>query len=1163
MRLTHLKLAGFKSFVDPTTLHLSGQRVAVVGPNGCGKSNVMEAIRWVLGESSARELRGDSMQDVIFNGSLNRKPVSRASVELFFDNSLGGAPGAWAQYAEIAVKRVLERDGTSSYIINNQHVRRRDITDLFLGTGVGSRAYAIIGQNTISRIVEAKPEELRMFLEEAAGVSRYKERRKETEARLRDTRENLLRVEDIRREIGNQIALLQSQAEVARHYHALKQQLETAQRLLWLLKKQQAAGDWDKSRKRVEQALNDIEAEMAALRGHESRLEQIRQQHIEAGQAVQQAQAAFYEAGSQLSSTEQQLKHAEENRIRAQQRRDELSAQQSAVAGQIREKLFDLGKQEDLKLQAEQHRELMRNELEAARNGLPQHESELRQAQQTLGNSQSALAKAEQAIQVAQTSLRHQKQQAEQLESRRQRQQEMLAGIEAPDEARLEQASQAKNAAEQQLSELQASITSLQAGEGAQTTTIQQQQEQVSQLAQRLAGIEARLETLRNINAEAAGDGDMNSWLHGRGLDGKPRLWRFIKVNPVWEKALESVLGERLNALLLDTLAMAGKLGNPPATQVFCMGAPAKTSVQANSLMAELEILDGALSGVLADWLHGVRLADSLDEALDKRTKLAPGEVLVCPDGTLVSPSSVKLHAGAAAWNGVLERQREILALEANMPALHEQLKAEELQLLTSREALQQTRRQLAQMRHNQQTQTQQLQALSVEANRLQQLRQHALERQNQLRKEIEESQGQQQQWDKQRQQTEQTLAAHEAQLTGLRKERDEARARLTGVDQALGQAREALRKVERSAQESEYNERLINSKIIELTNSVKALSETESALGLQLQSLQQTSYDQDTQQLKTALEGTLAVRKEKEELLAGARNLMAELDSKLLETDRLRMGSDQRLYPLRDKLEQARLAEQEARLHFEQCAQALEGVDESSLAPLLEKASSVSAMEKQARRFQEEIEALGAVNLAAIEQLATEQERAAYLDSQANDLNEAITTLEDAIQKIDRETKARLQATFDEVNRHFGELFGTLFGGGVARLELLGEEILDTGVQVFAQPPGKRTSTIHLLSGGEKALVALALVFALFRLNPAPFCLMDEVDAPLDDSNTERFCHMVRKMSEHTQFVFITHNKIAMEMAQQLVGVTMQESGVSRVVEVDVEAAMRMAETV
>jgi chromosome segregation protein len=1163
MRLTHLKLAGFKSFVDPTTLHLSGQRVAVVGPNGCGKSNVMEAIRWVLGESSARELRGDSMQDVIFNGSLNRKPVSRASVELFFDNSLGGVPGAWAQYAEIAVKRVLERDGTSSYIINNQHVRRRDITDLFLGTGVGSRAYAIIGQNTISRIVEAKPEELRMYLEEAAGVSRYKERRKETEARLRDTRENLLRVEDIRREINNQINTLQSQAEVARFYHTLKQQLETTQQLLWLLKKQQAGADWDKSRKRVEQALNDIEAEMAALRGHEKLIEQVRQQQIEAGQNVQQTQAAFYEASSHLSTTEQQLKHAEEGRLQSQKRREELAAQQTGIAAQVREKLADLGNQETLKLQAGQHHELMRAELESARAGLPQRENDLHQSQQALGNSQSALAKVEQAIQVAQTSLRHLKQQAEQLTTRRERQQEMLAGIALPDETRLIEAEQAKTKAEAQLAALQQAIAGLQEKESAQNATIQAQQESLSQLSRNLAAIESRLDTLRAINAETAGDGDMTAWLRQQGLDGQPRLWRYIKVNPAWEKALESVLGERLNALLVDALAMAGKVGSPPASQVFCstQNAGIAAPQTPDSLLTQLEILESRMSGVLADWLHGVRTASGLNEALGKQGSLNPGEVLVCPDGTLVSPSSIKLYAGAAAWNGVLERQREILALEADMPGLHAQVKVQESALAASREQLQSLRSELSRLRQNQQAAAQQLQNISVETNRLQQARQHALDRQAQLQNEIADSQAQQQQWDQQLAQTGQELAAHENQLAAKRLERDEVRARLTQLDQVLAQAREALRKAERSAQESEYNERIINNKIIELTSSVKVLSETESALGAQLQRVEQASFEQDVQRLKTTLENALALRREKETLLAAARNTLAELDAKLLETDRLRMGCDQRLHPLRDKLEQARLAEQEARLFFDQCAQALAGVDEAGLLSRLEKSANISGMEKQARRLQEEIEALGAVNLAAIEQLATEQERASYLESQANDLNEAIATLEDAIQKIDRETRVRLQETFDVVNRHFADLFSTLFGGGIARLELLGDEILDTGVQVFAQPPGKRTSTIHLLSGGEKALVALALVFALFRLNPAPFCLMDEVDAPLDDSNTERFCHMVRKMSEHTQFVFITHNKIAMEMAQQLVGVTMQESGVSRVVEVDVEAAMRMAE--
>ena len=394
-----------------------------------------------------------------------------------------------------------------------------------------------------------------------------------------------------------------------------------------------------------------------------------------------------------------------------------------------------------------------------------------------------------------------------------------------------------------------------------------------------------------------------------------------------------------------------------------------------------------------------------------------------------------------------------------------------------------------------------------------------------------------------------------------LKQQRDDQREALTQADKLLAQAREALRQAEHAARETEFNRNTITNKINEINNTIKVLEEQKTGLASQLQEAQSLHASHDLAALRTGWAAAVVAGRKREEALAAARNALSGIEASLTETDRRRMQTEQGLHPLRDRLEQSRLAEQEARLHFEHCAEQLTGVDEETLAPQLEKSARPADMSRRSDELQQEIAALGAVNLAAIEQLTSERERAGYLDAQALDLNSAIETLEEAIRRIDRETRSRLQLTFDEVNRNFAELFTVLFNGGQARLELLGEEILDTGIQVFAQPPGKKNSTIHLLSGGEKALTALALVFALFRLNPAPFCLMDEVDAPLDDSNTERFCAMVKKMSEFTQFVFISHNKIAMEMAQQLVGVTMQESGVSRVVEVDVEEALRMAE--
>ena len=1161
MRLTHLKLAGFKSFVDPTTIQLSGQRVAIVGPNGCGKSNVMEAIRWVLGESSARELRGDSMQDVIFNGSLNRKAISRASVELHFDNSFGGATGAWSQYSEIMVKRVLERDGNSSYIINNQQVRKRDITDLFLGTGVGSRAYAIIGQNTISRIVDAKPEELRVFLEEAAGVSRYKERRRETESRLKDSRENLLRVDDIRQEIAKQVLLLQSQAEIAQQYHQLKSQLDTAHQLLWLLKKQQAAGTWEKAKRQVELLVNQLEAEMATLRKFEADLEQIRQEHISAGNTTQQAQTDFYEASAALSQIEQQLKHAKELAERARLREKELNFQRLNIETQIRQRQTELQQQETLKKTALEQGDLLRTELETSRKALPEHQTQQRAAQQALEVTQQALVKAEQALQLSLANRQHLQQQLAALDARQRKLEATITAMVIPDDGVLNAAQQAQEQAQSQLNALQADIAQQQVQEEALQTQLQEQQQAVHEKARRIAQIEAELATLHKIQKSTGGDQSMSAWLNQHHMEKQPRFWQGLRVNQAWETALESALGERLNAVLLETLSLAGKTSAPPASLVLF--AATGDGGRKGNFIDQIEVLNPDLSGVLHDWLYGVDTATSLNEALIRQSSLKQGEVLVCPQGELVSRTSVKFHSKTTQLHGLLERQREVEALEAELPSIRKVLSDEEFALIELRSTLERTRLSLNNNRKNNQIHTQKTLALALELEKLRQQRERVAEQQRQSNAELVEIAKQSIELKAQFSLAEASKTQQESAIKQATTLCDISKETLLTTEQALNVARDRLRKAEHSAQEAEYNERIISNKIIELNNSIKVFNDQNVSLITQLQEVTQAQQAQAPDALMAALNQALALRSEKEAKLADARNQMAELETRVRETEQSRMQSEHQLHPLRDKLEQARLNEQEARLYFEQCAAALAGVNEAALSEQLPKSTSAASMERQATLLQDQITVLGAVNLAAIEQLANENERASYLEAQALDLNQAIATLEDAINRIDRETRGRLQHTFDEVNRNFGELFATLFSGGQARLELVGEEILDTGLQVFAQPPGKKTTTIHLLSGGEKALVALALVFALFRLNPAPFCLMDEVDAPLDDSNTERFCTMVKKMSENTQFVFISHNKIAMEMAQQLIGVTMQESGVSRVVEVDVAAAMRMTEEV
>jgi chromosome segregation protein len=1164
LRLTHLKLAGFKSFVDPTTLHLHGQRVGIVGPNGCGKSNVMESVRWVLGESSAREMRGDSMSDVIFNGSGNRKPVSRASVELFFDNSMGGGGAAeWAQYAEISVKRIIEREKGSSYYINNTPVRRRDVADLFLGTGLGSRAYAIIGQNTISRIVEAKPEELRIFLEEAAGISKYKERRRETELRLRDTRENLTRVEDIRQEMEKQITRLESQALVTEQYHTLQKTLKHIQGQLWLLKKRDASAAWEKNQRQVEKLVNELEAQMAALRKAETSLETLRQQHYAATENVQAAQGKYYEANAEVSNLEQQVRHTQEGRERLTQQLQQLTAQAQKLEAQGLEMERNLEQLKQQQQEATLGEAQAEKDLQVIRQSLPGAEEDYAAAQNKLAEAQKALTEAEQGIRLESANLQHLDSALHELAQRLQRLENEQSSLKLPDEAVLHQKQGESEKAQTEAERLEKSIAKLQQQE-------QQVRSQIAELRQaqlaeerNLAQMQAQIDSIARIQQSIGQEAKLDSWLQGAGLDKSQRLWQKLDIEAGWETALEAVLGARLNAVISGKNFKIDQ--RPPVALILGEPGDAVETPAARAglqpLLSVLSNTDASLAGVVQDWLAGVYLFEDDSQLQDMRKQLKPGEMLVNQLGDVYTRHSLALHAPQSALHGVLERQKELDALKSGLPKLQVNVKKLSEQLAKAESELQQTHETTRQQQQEQRTLMQSLHALRLEVQRLQQQQQHALDRQKTLQSEQQAAQQRQSDLNAEKQKKQKAVEALRNSLEPLKTAHEQAHATRQKADAALNQIRTELQKADRLAQEKVFSKKLILNNISDIEDRIKSLVEEKRSVQLRHAEAESMLAASTMEVLKGNLESALKTKRQRETELTAARDAMAGVEQELQTLERTRMQNEQQLHPLRDKLEQSRLQEQEARLYFEQCQSSLAatGLDEAMLSEGLHASTKVAELERNLEKINAEIEELGPVNLAAIQELTSERERKLYLDSQAADLEEAVLTLEDAIRRIDKETRSRLQQTFDEANAHFAELFGVLFGGGQARLEMLGEEILDTGMQVFAQPPGKKNSSIHLLSGGEKALTALALVFALFRLNPAPFCLMDEVDAPLDDSNTERFCNMVKKMSERTQFLFVSHNKITMEMAQQLIGVTMQESGVSRIVEVDIEAAMQM----
>lgn len=1180
MRLTHLKLAGFKSFVDPTTLYIHGQRVGVVGPNGCGKSNVMESVRWVLGESSAKEMRGDSMDVVIFNGSGNRKPISRASVELVFDNSLGGATGEWRQYAEISVKRIIERDKGSTYYINNTVVRRRDVADLFLGTGLGGRAYAIIGQNTINRIVEAKPEELRVFLEEAAGISKYKERRRETELRLRDTRENLIRVEDILRELDKQITRLQSQAVVANEYHRLQAVLTITKGQVWLLKKRDASALWERAQRQVEKLVNELEAQMASLRSNESGLEVAKQQNFTATEALNQAQAKYYEANAEVSNLENQVKNTADARDRMQLQLQQINSQLDKNLTQqsnLQESLLIATNELQLTNTNFDSSELL---VKEAREAVPDLSTRYHQALTTFNACQSALIQAEQRLKLEQANIGHIARTIAETNEQLQRLLQNLKSIQFQSDEELTEK-------ETQLAKAEAEIENLekQAAEGLQNEQSLNlslklyrdahlaKLRELNLLEAEISSLDKIQQSMRNGNNETA----LSSWLKSAGLNSNARIWQNIIIKSGWETALESALGARLNALSAsedDVISML-PLSRPPGALSLAITAdsPAErhsVNLHYSSLYSLLEKFPPNLQAVLQDWLAGAYVLEDGLNVNAARKNLALSEYLVNKQGDIYTAQSVHYFSAQSMLHGVLERQAQLDKLLKRLPNLQVNLSHASTQVSKLEQQLQILRDEHQSLNLQLKTNIQQAHQLSLGLQQLKQQQLNALQREKSLKL---ESALANEKLDKLKTETslkEKLLSDLSQELQQLQLDKNLTNENRRSTEQAYNEARNQLQLLELSHQEISFNIKINNNNINELNNKINLLLEENKSLKLRGNEVETTLSATKMEALKANLEAAINHKQLQELALVNARSQMGECEQALQQQERLRMQNEQLLHPLRDKLEASRLTEQEARLYFEQCQTEL-SVMQLNEAELTEHLASnggenklkVLDFENKRDKLFLEIEQLGAVNLAAINALEAEQTRKQYLDSQCKDLTDASETLEDAIRKIDKETRGRLQTTFDEANRHFMELFTTLFGGGQARLELLGEEILDTGMQVFAQPPGKKNSTIHLLSGGEKALTALALVFALFRLNPAPFCLMDEVDAPLDDSNTERFCTMVKKMSEKTQFLYVSHNKITMEMAQQLIGVTMQESGVSRIVDVDMEAAVRMMDEV
>ena len=1170
MRLNSIKLAGFKSFAEPTNFMLPGQLVGVVGPNGCGKSNIMDAVRWVLGESRASELRGESMQDVIFNGTTTRKAASRSSVELVFDNSDHRAGGQWAQFTEIAVKRVLTRDGTSSYYINNQPVRRRDVQDVFLGTGLGPRAYAIIGQGTIARIIESKPEELRLFLEEAAGVSKYKERRRETENRLGDTRENLTRVEDILRELNANLEKLEKQAAVAQKYNTLHADVTLKQQQLWFLKRADSEGEQTRIKAEQEKAVNDLESRVADVRHIEAELETVRQAHYAAGDHVNQAQGLLYEASAEVGRLESEIRFVVEGRQRVEQRLTQLKEQVLQWATRRQDADTEIETLAAQAVDSEEKSQLLHAQAEEQGARLPELEEALRNAQTKANEQRASVGSVQQQIQVLAADQRNIDEQTRSLTLRSERLTADKNALASPDEQRLVNlvgqsatATEAKDIAEARLHDLQDSVPQL--DEDRRT-----KQQAVNTESAKQADLSARMEALKALQEKVKTDGKLKPWLAKHGLDGMQGLWSKIHIEQGWESALEAALRERLNSLEVSKLDMVRAFGAdaPPAKLAFYSAPQAGLPEKAGALPKLADLLrlnDAGQKALLSDWLSGCYTAGNLEEALAARSKLQAGEVIYVKAGHCVSAHSVSFFAQDSEQAGLLARAQEIENLD-------KQLKAQSLINEESRNGL--VRAEAAYNAASQSLVTARREAaeavgraheLAVETLRLQQLAEQTRARSQQISGDLTEVDVQLNDLQERKVTAEAKFEELDMQLADTQERHAQLDERVIEAERKLAESREQQRTLERQSQEAHFALRTLEARKAELNRAIETAAQQATTLAADEQRAHDELGRLTDASAQAGLQSALGIKLQRETTLGAKRSEYDDLTNKLRASDERRLKLERELDPLRQRITDFQLKEQAARLGFEQYEQLLQEAQADIDAvgkSITEGNVKLGGLQSAIDQFNRDIAALGAVNLAALDELTSASERKTFLDAQMADLTEAINTLQDAIIKIDGETREMLSGTFNIVNEHFGRMFPELFGGGQAKLVMTGEEILDSGVQVIAQPPGKKNQSIALLSGGEKALTAIALVFAIFNLNPAPFCLLDEVDAPLDDANTERYAKLVQSMSKKgTQFLFISHNKIAMEMAEQLIGVTMQEQGVSRIVAVDMESALGMAE--
>ncbi|MGR8934561.1 MAG: chromosome segregation protein SMC [Gammaproteobacteria bacterium] len=1171
MKLEKIKLSGFKSFVDPTAIPVSSNLTAIVGPNGCGKSNIIDAVRWVMGESSAKHLRGGHMADVIFNGSSSRQPVSTATVELLFDNSEGKAGGEFAKFDTISIKRQVSRDGQGSYFLNGSRCRRKDITDLFLGTGLGARSYAIIEQGTISRMVEAKPDDLRGHIEEAAGISKYKERRQETETRMRNTQENLDRLNDVRDEVEKQLKHLQKQAQKAEKYTELKR--EERQFKLQLL-----AMRWQ-GFEHVKQALEEKLTATAEqhnrlfvrLRDIDGQLEDKRSGHKIRQQQLDKVQGEFYRAGSEISRLEQAIRHNERShqetlleieRLQQQlaQAGEELQNEQAELQNIRRSLQHIRGSFADARQKEQQ--------LQISLQEQTQQRADWRQRWEEHRNQSARL---QEQAEVQRSTIQQLENHSRQLQMRMERlQTERDALDDSAAQTELEALQQTIAELEAEHDDLQSQLQHWQSAIAAQRQQAKHWQDTLHRQRSEAQQLQGRITSLELLQQHAMGKDkqQLNQWLQRLDLQDKPRLAEYLDVVGGWENAVETVLGTYLEALCIDNpAALLEALQTLDNETLSVFETRAANAAAGENSPALPRLLDRVRSQWdLSALLGSVYCADDIAGAWNSAQQLQAHQSIITPDGAWIGPGWLKIVHTSDGKSGVLQREKQLRALKQQHTQLLDEIAAAVGQLENAENAFKQAEMQRDNLQQRDKT-------LAAELAAQQSARSAQMARWEQQRRRLE-------QIGDELADIQEQLAEHNEQIEDallLKEQAELGKERLDGERRLLEETEQRLQTRQEELENALHTAR---QQVHTLNGQIESLQAAESLTQKQLQRLQtqHSGAEQRSAELHDKLEqGREPLAGEKHDLeewqdkkqaletqLKTARQGQEQTEAELTQLAEEQLRVQRELQSRKDALDSIRFEQQESIVRQQTLAEQLQELhaDAEQIVAELPEDAEEQSWKIKVDRLSEQLERLGTVNLTAIEEYQAQAVRMDFLNEQHADLSRSLETLTQAIAKIDKESRQRFKETFDKINTGLQQKFPKLFGGGQAYLELADQNVQEAGVNIIARPPGKRNSSIHLLSGGEKALTAVALVFSIFELNPAPFCLLDEVDAPLDDANVGRFSKMVEEMSEAVQFLFISHNKATMEIAKQLAGVTMKEPGVSRMVAVDIEEAVNLAES-